>query len=100
METKTIYVNQDGTKDVTTIKEAFALALQIPAEYAVEIQIGAGMYKEKLDLERDNVTLLGEDAENTVLTFDDYGLFMMPDGIKRYFPADLQDAPVYDNDDD
>lgn len=24
----------------------------------------------------------------------------MPDGIKRYFPADLQDAPVYDNDDD
>lgn len=83
METKTIYVNQDGTKDATTIKEAFALALQIPAEYAVEIQIGAGMYKEKLDLERNNVTLLGEDAENTVLTFDDYGLFMMPDGIKR-----------------
>ncbi len=83
METKTIYVNQDGTKDVTTIKEAFALALQIPAEYAVEIQIGAGIYKEKLDLERDNVTLLGENAENTVLTFDDYGLFMMPDGIKR-----------------
>ena len=83
METKTIYVNQDGTKDATTIKEAFALALQIPAEYAVEIQIGAGMYKEKLDLERNNVTLLGEDAETTVLTFDDYGLFMMPDGIKR-----------------
>ena len=50
METKTIYVNQDGTKDATTIKEAFALALQIPAEYAVEIQLGAGMYKEKLDL--------------------------------------------------
>ena len=83
METKTIYVNQDGTKDATTIKEACALALQIPAEYAVEIQIGAGMYKEKLDLERNNVTLLGEDAETTVLTFDDYGLFMMPDGIKR-----------------
>ena len=83
METKTIYVNQDGTKDATTIKEAFALALQIPAEYAVEIQIGAGTYKEKLDLERNNVTLLGEDAETTVLTFDDYGLFMMPDGIKR-----------------
>lgn len=83
MNTKIISVNQNGTGDVTTLKEAFALAQAAPAEVAVEIKIGAGIYKEKLDLERDNVTLLGEDAENTILTFDDYGLFLMPDGIKR-----------------
>lgn len=83
METKTIYVNQNGTKDVSTLAEAFALAKEIPADFAVEIRIAAGTYKEKLDLERDNVTLTGEDAKNTILTFDDYALFMMPDGIKR-----------------
>ena len=83
METKTIYVNQNGTKDASTLTEAFVLAQNLPADFAVEIYIAAGTYKEKLDLEHDNVTLIGEDAENTILTFDDYALFMMPDGIKR-----------------
>ena len=83
MEIKTIYVNQNGTKDASTLTEAFALAQAVPADTAVEIYIAAGTYKEKLDLERDNVTLIGENTENTILTFDDYALFMMPDGIKR-----------------
>lgn len=83
METKTIYVHQNGTKDAATLSEAFALIKDIPADFAVEIHIAAGTYKEKLDLERDNVTLIGEDVNNTILTFDDYALFIMPDGIKR-----------------
>lgn len=83
METKLIRVQQNGTGDASTLAEAFAKAVAIPADYAVEIQIGAGTYQEKLELERDNVTLIGEHAETTILTFDDYGLFMMPDGIKR-----------------
>lgn len=83
METKIIHVRQNGTGDTTTLAEAFTLASQVPEEFAVEIHIGAGTYKEKTELERDNVTLIGENAENTILTFDDYGLFMMPDGIKR-----------------
>lgn len=83
METKLIRVQQNGTGDASTLAEAFAKAVAIPANLAVEIHIGAGTYQEKLDLERDNVTLIGEHAETTILTFDDYGLFMMPDGIKR-----------------
>ena len=83
METKIITVKQDGTGDVRTLAEAVALAAVIDAAQAVEIRIAAGTYKEKLDLERDNVTLLGESAEQVVIEFDDYGLFMMPDGIKR-----------------
>ena len=83
METRIIIVKQDGTGEVTTIAEAFALAMQAEADTAVEIQLGAGVYKEKLDLERDNVTLIGESAEQTIITFDDYALFLMPDGIKR-----------------
>jgi len=83
METRHIYVNQNGTQDATTLTEAFSIALATPDTLAVEIHIATGTYKEKLNLERDNVTLIGEDAEHTVLTFDDYGLFLMPDGIKR-----------------
>lgn len=83
MEIRVITVKQDGTGDVATIAEAFALAMQTQSGLAIEIQLGAGIYKEKLDLERDNVTLLGESAEQTIIEFDDYGLFMMPDGIKR-----------------
>lgn len=83
METKRIRVQQNGSGDAATLSEAILLAQQIPSEFAVEIQIGAGIYREKLDLVRDNVTLTGEDAETTILTFDDYALFLMPDGIKR-----------------
>lgn len=83
METKIICVNQNGTGDAATLAEACSLALAVPEEFAVEIQIGSGTYKEKVELERDNITLVGEAAETTILTFDDYGLFLMPDGIKR-----------------
>ncbi len=83
MNVKIITVKQDNTGDVCTLTEAFALAMEAPAELSIEIHIGAGTYKEKLELERDNITLTGEGTEHTILTFDDYGLFMMPDGIKR-----------------
>ena len=83
MEAKTIYVNPNGHRDATTLTEAFALAMTVPEEITVEIHIAAGTYKEKLDLERSNVTLIGEDAQTTLLSFDDYALFMMPDNIKR-----------------
>lgn len=83
METRVITVRKDGTGEAETLKEAIALAAETAADLAVEIKIGAGVYKEKLELERDNVTLSGESAELVSIEFDDYGLFMMPDGIKR-----------------
>lgn len=83
MEIKNIYVNPDGSKDASTLTEAFSLAATIPAELAVEIHIAAGTYKEKLDLIRDNVSLIGEDASQTIISFDDYALFLMPDELKR-----------------
>ena len=75
METKVITVSKNGTGMVSTIQEAFALAQEIPQEYSVEIRIEAGIYREKPELERDNVTLIGESAETTRIEFDDYALF-------------------------
>lgn len=78
-----ITVKKDGTGDFYTIAEAFAQAESMKAEQPVEIYIGAGTYKEKLSLEKDFVTLVGESAEDTVITYDDYALFLMEDGVKR-----------------
>lgn len=83
METRKIHVDQNGKKDARTLTEAFALADRIPKNVAVEIYIAAGTYREKLNMERDNLSLIGESAESVLLTFDDYGLCMMPDGFKR-----------------
>ena len=78
-----ITVKKDGTGDFTTLTEAFAKAETFPLEQPVEIRVGAGIYKEKLSLEKDYVTLTGESAEDTIITYDDYALFLMEDGIKR-----------------
>ncbi len=83
MEIKKIYVSPTGKGDFFTLTDAFAFASTLPETLPVEIYITAGTYQEKLELERDNVSLIGEAAESVFLTFDDYGLFLMPDGVKR-----------------
>jgi len=84
MEKKRISVRQDGTGDVRTLTEAFRLAEQLDPAMPVEISVGAGVYKEKLSLEKDFVTIIGEDAANTIITYDDYALFFMKEeGVKR-----------------
>lgn len=71
-----------GENCFTTVGEAIAA---LPADKAipVTIRISPGIYHEKLELSRPHVTLLGEDAEQTVLTFDDCATQIMPDGSKR-----------------
>ncbi len=78
-----IKVEKDGAGDFSTLTEAFAYAETLAAEQPVEIMVAAGIYNEKLSLEKDNVTLIGAGAEETVITYDDYALFLMEDGIKR-----------------
>lgn len=84
MEKVTIAVMQDGTGDFKTITEAFMAAEGMVAEQPLEICVGAGIYKEKLSLEKNNVTLLGAGADETIITYDDYALYLMPEeGVKR-----------------
>lgn len=51
----------------------------------VTIALLPGVYHEKVTLEKPLVTLLGMGAspEDTVISYDDYGYFQMPDGKKR-----------------
>lgn len=66
-------VAQDGSGDFTTVQEAFMAVPDLRKEETV-IFIKNGIYKEKLILPstKNNVTIVGEDVEKTILTYDDY----------------------------
>lgn len=49
----------------------------------VIIHIHPGKYYEKIDMQKSNVSLVGESSETCIISFDDYANMIMPDGIKR-----------------
>lgn len=68
-----ISVAKDGTGDYLTVQEAID-AVRAFNPTPVAIHIKAGIYKEKLVIPSwiSNLTIKGDEAENTILTFDDY----------------------------
>jgi len=74
-------VAHDGTGDFKTIQEAIN-SIPKDQQTPITIFIKPGVYKEKLHLEVPFVTLKGEDAKNTILTFDDYAEKVHTDGKK------------------
>ena len=74
-------VAHDGTGDFKTIQEAIN-SLPKDNQTPITIFIKSGVYKEKLHLEVPFVTIKGEDAEKTILTYDDYALKIHEDGKK------------------
>ena len=72
-----ITVQRDGTGDFTTISEA---VLAVPYECEAEIEIGPGIYREKLVCEKQNITLRGAGADQTRVVWEDGGKLPHPDG--------------------
>ena len=68
-----ITVAQDGSGNYKTIKEAINSVRDL-GEKAVKIQVKNGTYNEKLIIPswKIRISIIGEDAENTIITFDDY----------------------------
>jgi pectinesterase len=66
-------VSKDGRGDFATIQEAINMTQAFPYE-RITIFIKNGIYKEKVKLHEwnSNLTLLGENKEMTVITFDDH----------------------------
>lgn len=77
-----ITVSQDGTADFTSIQEAMD---QIPnlragSSERCTIYIRAGTYQEKIHLSHPGIHLVGEDAEETIITYGDYARKLFSDG--------------------
>lgn len=68
-----IRVAQDGSGDFRTIQEAF-MAVPDFRKNPTTIYLEEGIYKEKLILpgSKTNVHLIADNAENTIVTYDDY----------------------------
>lgn len=73
----TITVAQDGSAQFATISEA---VLAVPYDCPATIQIGAGVYREKLVCEKKEITLTGAGRDATTLVFGDGGKLPHPDG--------------------
>lgn len=70
---KELTVAQDGSGNFKTIQEAVN-AVRDYSDVMVTISIKKGVYKEKLVVpaQKSRIRLLGENRENTIITFDDY----------------------------
>src|ERR1700723_3653486 len=77
--TADIIVAPDGTGDFKTVQEAID---SIPPDNAAVkiVFIKPGTYHEKIHIKQPYVHLMGEDAEKTILTYDDFAKKPGPNG--------------------
>ncbi|MCM3126894.1 pectinesterase family protein [Paenibacillus provencensis] len=77
-----ITVAQDGTADFNSIQEAIdqILSLRAGSSESCTIFIKSGIYQEKIHLNQPGVRLIGENAEDTIITYGDYAHKLFPDG--------------------
>ena len=70
---KKLVVAKDGSGDYTTIQAAVDALPAFPVD-GVEIFVRSGTYREKLVIPswKTNITLIGEDKENTIISWDDH----------------------------
>ena len=72
----------DGTNCFSTLSAAIAHLPKDSTEPAV-IFLKSGIYHEKIAIERPFVSIIGENAASTIITFNDHATQKMPDGSKR-----------------
>jgi pectinesterase len=77
-----ILITVDKNSPINTIQSALNLILDENDE-PVTIYIKNGVYKEKLRINHPNITFIGEDKNNTIITYDDYAKKIHEDG-KEY----------------
>ena len=80
-QAKKIIVAKDGSGNYTTVQAALD-AVKPGNTKPVSIFIKKGLYKEVIivDARKNFITLIGEDKENTILTFDNHAGTKLPNG--------------------
>lgn len=75
-------VAPDGTGDFTTIQAAVDAA-PVGNRAPIIIRVRLGEYHEKLHINKDNLRIVGDAAERTILTYGDYAKQTHPDGTEK-----------------
>ncbi|MBP5184281.1 MAG: pectin methylesterase [Lachnospiraceae bacterium] len=81
MKTITVSNEPGNNADYTSLYEAFSHLNEI--EGPVTIRLKKGVYHEVLTLSKSDVTIEGEDPENTVISMNRYAKEILQDGLKR-----------------
>lgn len=96
----TLFVARDGTGEFRTISEAVEVCRAF-MEYHKVIFVKRGVYKEKVVIPSwlTNIEVCGEDAVNTVITYDDHANIRMtetnkPMGTFRTFTVKVQGSDI------
>lgn len=76
-----LIVAQDGSGDFKTVQAAIDVVPK-DNDKRVTIFIKNGVYKEKIQLRKNLISLIGEDRERTILTYNDFALKIGPYGSK------------------
>lgn len=76
---KMITVSKDNSGDFCSIQEAIDSIKDTPET----IFIKNGIYKERVEITKDNLTLIGESKDDTIITNDYYAFMTMENGEKR-----------------
>lgn len=77
--TSRFIVAGDGSGDYRTIQAALD-AIPADADQRFTIAIRAGVYEEKLTIDKPGVRLIGEGADNTIITYHDHALKTFSNG--------------------
>ena len=75
-----ITVAKDNSGDFDSIQKAVDSVSDNNNE---TIFIKKGIYKERIEIRKNNITLIGEDTDETIITAGFYAKMIMPDGSKR-----------------
>lgn len=82
LEVKEFFVSCKGGREFTEIGEALEAA-KAYTRYDVIIHVGPGIYKERLVINQNNISLIGNDATRTIITYSDGAFDLLSDGDKR-----------------
>lgn len=74
-----LYVDKKDPDRFPTVQEALN---SVPYEESAIIYIGKGVFKEKLFADKNDITLIGQGVDETVITFSDYGHKPHLNGLK------------------
>ena len=75
-----ITVAKDNSGDFNSIQQAVD---SIPAGTPETIYIKKGIYKERVEVIKNNISFVGESTDDTIITESYYARMIMPDGSKR-----------------
>ena len=81
----TIVVSRDGTGNFRTLQEAIESARAF-MDYTVTIYVRNGVYKEKVIVPSwvENIDIIGEDRDKTIITYDDHAIINKMGTFRTY----------------